>query len=80
VFGHIAFKTKDNREKTPLPLEDSQDNAIRLDCMIIYNDWPTTLECSTTFGYIKDDGDRDDRVYDTVCDRVIDRECKNRTQ
>jgi len=39
------------REK-PLTLAGRPDP----DGMIIYSDWPTTLRCSTAFGYKKDDG------------------------
>jgi hypothetical protein len=74
---HIASKTKDNRGKTSLMLGDSQDDAIRLDCMIICNDWSITLKCSIAYGYIRMTV-AGTRVYDKVCDRVTDRECENR--
>jgi hypothetical protein len=36
------------------------DDVICLNCIIICSDWPTTLKCSTTFGYIKNDGSTDE--------------------
>jgi len=55
VFGHIVQRTTAGKDRNR-----PRDDAIRLDCMVIYNDWPTSLECSTVFGYIKDYGSRDE--------------------
>jgi hypothetical protein len=41
--------------------------TIRPDSMIICSDWPTILEYSTTFEYIKDDGSRDEIKCNTEC-------------
>jgi hypothetical protein len=49
-------RPKQRTAKEPLTLTGRR-NSYRL---IICNDWPTTLKCSITFEYIKDDGSRDD--------------------
>jgi len=65
-FGH-RIQNKGQPQKNIVAARRTRDDTICLDCMVIYNDWSTTLECSTVFGYIKDDSSRDETECRTEC-------------
>jgi len=71
VYQKLAIREADAHVR----VLDSRDDVIRPDRTIICSDWPTTLRCSSTFGYKRRTraGRDRDRERERESKRVTDR-------